>query len=333
MNLESRFAHVLDRQNFFRLKERVFVACSGGPDSTALYFLLKSALAGNKIKLGLLHFNHQLRGAASDGDEAFVRKLARKEGVPFISGKAAGKGRGKKSVEEAARHERYAFFEEAARRHSIRAIATAHTLDDQAETVLMRVLQGTGPQGLAGIRRILMVKKIRFIRPLLKFSKAEILAYLRKNGIAFCRDRSNRSPKFLRNRLRAGLLPQLEKEFNPRIKEALARIPAILEEENEMIEMLKARAAERCIRKKSPRAVELKRKTFQSLPSYLQFWVLDAGLKKLDPQSGMSFEAWQTVKPRLKDRRFRHSLPKSLDLELGPSVLVLRNRLPKPCRG
>ena len=317
MDLLSRFKQSLNAQKLFRPRERVFVACSGGPDSTALYFLLKASAPELKIKLGLLHFNHKLRGRASDRDELFVKKLARREKVPFVCGKSAlrKKEGEKKSIEEAARHERYAFFQKC----RVKKIVTAHTQDDQAETILMRVLQGTGPQGLGGIRRVMKMGQLQAVRPLLDFSKQEVLEFLKKNRIPFCKDQTNNSPKFLRNRIRAQLLPMLAREFNPRVKEALARIPAILEEENQLLETLKAEAWKKCFKNKSGQSLELKRKIFQKHPDYLRFWVLDGALKSLNPASGMSFEAWQRIKPRLADPVYRQSLPKDLDLELTPS--------------
>lgn len=323
----SRFKQVLQTQKLFHSREKVFIACSGGPDSVALYFLLKETVPENSF--GLIHFNHKLRGRASDADERFISRLAKKEKIPFITGRAPVKSRqGKKSLEEAARHERYAFFQAAAKKHRIGKIATAHTLDDQAETILMRVLQGTGPQGLAGIRRSFKFGTAAFIRPLLSFEKREVLEFLRKRKIAFRRDQSNDSPRFLRNRIRRALLPQLEREYNPRVREALARIPAILEEENELLESLKNEAWSKCAGKKLNSGMTLKRSRLSKLSAYLQFWTLDRALKTLDPQSGMSFEAWQRIKPKLESSHYRCSLPKELDMELTPSLVGIYKRKP-----
>ncbi len=331
MDMVSHFQQVWSRHCFVRPGEKIFVACSGGPDSVALYFLLKQSLPSKKGP-GILHFNHKLRGKASDQDENFVRSLAKKEKTRFICGRADSKKNPKKSIEEAARHDRYAFFQEASKKYRIAKIATAHTLDDQAETVLMRVLQGTGPQGLSGIRRSYKTGAAHFVRPLLDFRKGEILKFLKENHIPFRKDESNDSQQFLRNRIRAGLLPQLSREFNPRVHEALARIPAILEEENELLETLKAQAWKKCFRRKKNGVVGLKRGDFNKLSKYLQFWVLDRALKTLDPLSGMSFEAWQKIKPRLESRRFRWSLPKEVDLELTPGGVGVYKRLPKTSR-
>ncbi len=329
MNLLERFKQSLETQKLFRPGGKVYVACSGGPDSVSLYFLLKKTLSPG-IRLGLIHFNHRLRGKASDADERFVLSLARREKAPVIIGRAekTGKEQTGKSPEESARHERYAFFEQAFQKHQILKIATAHTLDDQAETVLMRVLQGTGPQGLAGIRRSFKYGRACFVRPLLDFSKEELLCFLRAEKIEFRKDLSNQSLRFLRNRIRHSLLPQLAREFNPRVRQALARLPVILEEENEMLETLKAQAWKQCFKRKGKQAVNLKRKKFRGLPGYLQFSVLDKALKTLDPLSGLSFEAWQKLKFRLGDASFRHSLPKEVDLELSPLTVNLYKRTP-----
>ena len=327
MNLRERFLQHLIRNQFFKPGETIFVACSGGPDSTALYFLLKDLSSELKIKLGLIHFNHRLRGKNSDRDAIFVEKMARKNKALFIKGRAAQKynSKSKLSVEEWARAQRYAFFQAAAKKKNFKKILTAHTLDDQAETVLMRLMQGTGSQGLLGIRKKMKMGSLTFIRPLLDFFKTELLGFLKENKTSFCKDASNDSPRFLRNRIRRSLLPHLEKEYNPRIRETLARLPQILEEETAVLQNLKDKAWDDCFHKKAAKKIQIRRTRFLKLPGYLKFGVLDRALKMLNPQSGMSFDSWQRVKIGLDKPVYRQSLPKDLDFELTSSaVLVYR---------
>lgn len=332
MNFLERFFHHLQQGPVFKPGETVFVACSGGPDSIALYFLLKEIASEFKIKIGLIHFNHRLRGKKSDDDAAFVRKLAKKEKVLYAEGRAAQKfsPKSKKSVEEWARAARYAFFLAAAKKHKIKIIVTAHTLDDQAETVLMRILQGSGPQGLSGIRGKMKMGPVTFVRPLLEFSKKEILSFLKQNKILFRTDASNSSIRFLRNRLRLDLLPRLEREYNPRIKETLARIPRILEDEAVLLQSLKEKAWEQSFHRKTSSLVRLRRTRFMKLPASLKFSVLDRALKTLHPDSGMSFDAWQRVKNGLEKGVYRQSLPKDLDFELTSSTALIYKKKTAP---
>lgn len=332
MNFRDRFYRHLQQGPFFKSGETVFVACSGGPDSVALYFLLKKLSADLKIKLGLIHFNHGLRGKSSNADALFVKKLALKNKDIFIGGKAAKKytAESHQSLEEWARFERYGFFKTAFRKGRGVKILTAHTLDDQAETVLMRVVQGTGLQGLSGIRREMKMGPLTFIRPLLDFSKKEILDFLKQNRISYRKDASNRSTRFLRNRLRLDLIPRLEKQYNPRIKETLARIPQILEEETVLLQSLKEKAWQQCFRRKTRGQVQLHRGHFLKLPVCLKFSVLDKALKALHSESGMSFDAWQRIKNGLKKGAYRQSLPKDLDFELTSSTALIYKKKNAP---
>jgi len=170
-----------------------------------------------RLCLGAAHLNHGLR-PNSGRDEAFVRKLCEKRGVPLKVASAdirALARRRKWSLEEAAREARYGFFESLGTGRGRVSIALAHTRDDQAETVCMRLLRGAGLRGLAAMGSQRPHGRVRIIRPLLQIGKTEILRALRKEHIPYRRDETNRSGDFLRNRVRRSLLPHLEKKYNP----------------------------------------------------------------------------------------------------------------------
>ena len=326
MSFLKRFEQILQNQKLIVPGDKIFVACSGGPDSVALFYLLQNLQAKWNLKLGILHFNHKLRGAESNRDQKYVEALAQKFHVRVIKGKPNRLLKSKspkESLEEAARRMRYGFFVQAAKRHRISKVALAHTQDDQAETILMRILQGTGLRGLGGIRSQLEMKGIRMVRPLLEFRKREILEFLRIRKISFRNDRSNLSEKFLRNRIRHKLLPWLEKEFNPRLVPALARLPAIIEDENQLSGELEGAAWKQVFNRRLGKRIYLNRKKFLNLLPALQFRILDRALKELDEQSGMSFGAWQRLKPYLAEARCRQSFPKDIDFALTPSRLVV----------
>lgn len=325
MDFFVRFESKLCETKLILPGEKVFVACSGGPDSVALVHLLRALAPKWKLKLGLIHLNHGLRGARAARDARFVKSFALQCKLPFISGSASVKKIKKKekfSTEEAARSARYDFFVRSAKAHCIPKIALAHTQDDQAETVLMRMLQGTGLQGLCGIRPQLVLKNIKFIRPLLDFSKKELNDFLKINNYEYCEDETNRSTKFFRNRLRKNLLPVL-KRYNPRVVEALSRIPAAVREEQEVLRRVEHAVWKKVYRAKRLRTVYLNRPLFLGLPSALQFRLLERGLRQLDLKSGLGAEAWARLRPEFSHKRVRHSLARDIDFILTPSKLIL----------
>ena len=208
--------HVARRIENLGKPERVGIAVSAGGDSV----FLAHALHRLGCAAALLHVNHQLRGPASDADEAFTRQLARQLDVPFHSTCAPiGAGNAPGNLEQEARYARYTWFADCKSALGLDAIATGHTLDDQAETVFLRFLRGAGTQGLAGIRPS---TRDGVIRPLLGLRRTDIRQWLRENGLAWREDESNTSTRFDRNRARLETLPQLERDYNPGLSSILA---------------------------------------------------------------------------------------------------------------
>lgn len=221
--------------------DRVAVAVSGGADSVALLLLLLELRGELGIVLSVAHVNHKLRGEESDEDERFVADLARRYDLELrVRTAPVDRERGS-GIEAAARVLRYDFFQELARAGQdppIRKIATAHTLDDQAETVLLRMFRGTGIRGLAGIHpRLVLADEGRVfgevVRPLLEVRRAELQEFLRARGQEWREDSSNRDPSFLRNRVRLTLLPVLKESFGDLAAENLADLAEIARAEEE----------------------------------------------------------------------------------------------------
>ncbi|MBY0458583.1 MAG: tRNA lysidine(34) synthetase TilS [Gemmataceae bacterium] len=264
---------------------RGVVAVSGGADSVALL----RALGACGADVVVAHVNHQLRGAESDGDAAFVRDLCASLGVECrvksldVAALAAGD-----NLEAVARRVRYGCFAEVA--SDVRAgwVATAHTADDQAETVLHRIIRGTGLQGLRGIA----AERASVVRPLLSVTRAEVLAYLAEIGQAYRTDSTNADTKFTRNRIRHELLPLL-KTFNPDVVSALAHLA---EHASEAHEMIASAAADLLTKAECPRpanAVVLDGATLRAAPPA----VLRAALRLIWeregwPMADMGFDAW-----------------------------------------
>jgi tRNA(Ile)-lysidine synthase len=227
----------IGRHRLLRKRDSVLVAVSGGADSVALLAALVEIRAPG-WRIGVCHVNHGLRGAASDRDQRFVERLAARLGceVHVVSAKIVGR----RNLEERARERRYAALARVATRRGFRRIATGHTLDDQAETVLHRMLRGTGTAGLAAIARD---RGDGVIRPLLDVSRSEIVDFLRRRGLRHRVDRSNATIRFTRNRLRHRVLPLLEREVNPAAKRALARLADLAREDERWIDRAVARRA------------------------------------------------------------------------------------------
>lgn len=255
-SLAERVLFHVRRLGLLNAGERVGVAVSGGGDSVALLRLLMDLRGELGIVLSVVHFNHKLRGAESDSDQEFVGALAREQALEFYchSGDVARHAAEERvSVEAAARELRYGFFHQLlgvdgpqrtkpdAYDATFRGpdgplfhkIVTGHTLDDQAETVLLRVIRGTGLRGMAGIHPILVVEDENgdmcgeIVRPLLTTRRRDLERYLRELGQCWREDATNLSTKYTRNRVRHLLLPLLEKEFNPSVAETLGDVAEI----------------------------------------------------------------------------------------------------------
>ena len=234
--IPSLLAHI-QKDELLRPGDRVGVAVSGGADSVALLLLLLELREKLGIVLSVVHFNHKLRGKASDADEKFVAKLAAKHKLEFHCGSADVATKAKKdraNLEDAARRARYDYFRSLVDSGNCSHIAVAHTADDQAETVLAHILRGTGLAGLSAIHPVAGP----VIRPLLGVRRSELRVYLRRRKQAWREDLTNRDTRRMRARIRKKLLPLLEKQFQPNIVEHLATLAELAREDEAFLEAL-----------------------------------------------------------------------------------------------
>ena len=221
-------------QRLFAPGDRVAVAVSGGADSVALLRVLLELRQELGVVLSVTHFHHGIRGAEADADHEFVSRLASQHGLEFHAGFGDAPSHAREgglSLETAARELRHRWFANLVAEGKADKIATAHTLDDQAETVLMRVIRGAGGRGLAAISPRHSEKAL--IRPFLETSRAEIELYLRTLNQSWRDDSSNRDLVHTRNRIRHELLPLLEQRFNPAIRQTLADLAEVARVEAE----------------------------------------------------------------------------------------------------
>jgi len=224
--------------------ETVLAAVSGGPDSVFMLHALNKLKRKLKIKdVAVCNLDHGIRGEESEEDSLFVKGIAAQLGLKFVHKKIDLKGAKPKkfSMEEAARDERYKFFKEAAKKTSAAVVATGHTLDDQAETMLMRLIKGASLKGLVGISPVRDWDGLRIVRPLAELEKTEILRYLHDAGIPYRIDRTNLEDKYFRNVIRREVVPFLEK-YNPRLKRSLFNLAEHLREDLEFITTEKSKA-------------------------------------------------------------------------------------------
>jgi tRNA(Ile)-lysidine synthase len=269
--VQSEFSNLTLDTSLMKAGMRLAVGVSGGADSVALLRALHERAGELGLVLSVAHLHHGLRGAEADGDLEFVRALAGRLGLPFLTrhvdvAAEAAKLPGKpaETIEEAARRVRYAWFRELMGERKatagpstpplrgsaqddtgslrVDAVATAHTLDDQAETVIAKVLRGAWTEGIAGIHPVVEFAEGRVIRPLLGTRRAEVEAYLRGLGQEWREDSSNRHLTFTRNRIRHELMPLLE-EWNPKLKEHLAQMAELARDEESWWQAEVARVA------------------------------------------------------------------------------------------
>lgn len=221
--LQETFINTIEKHGLLRKRERIMLGVSGGPDSMCLAQLFMAIKGRYKLDLVIAHFNHSLR-PESDAEETFVKEYAGRMGVKYVSEKKIFDEADIDSLEQTARQYRFHFFVSRSRVLRIKKIALAHTKDDLAETVLMRIMRGSGLLGISGFGVQSRYKTLAVIRPLIEARKEEILAFLKQENISYCLDRSNEDERFLRNKIRHQLIPYLEKEYNPAIRNILVTL-------------------------------------------------------------------------------------------------------------
>ena len=213
------------------------VAVSGGPDSILLFNFMNQSAGELGLTLAAVHFNHHLRGAESDGDEQFVRERAHEFGVTWLHGEAdvaRAARESRRNLEATARDLRYRFFNSLINQGKLDKVVTAHTASDQAETVILRLLRGTGTRGLGGIYPVLDGK---IFRPFLSVTRSEVEMEIEKRKLEFRVDSSNLNPKLRRNKVRMELLPLLQKEYNPEIIKLLKELSDRSRDDEEVLEL------------------------------------------------------------------------------------------------
>ena len=226
----------IEENNLIKSGDRILVALSGGPDSVCLLYILIKLRETLGIEIGAAHLNHMLRGEDALGDEEYVNKLCKDLNIPcYIKQVDINKyaRENKLSSEMAGRSVRYDFFDEIISKYGFNKIATAHNANDQAETVLFRLMRGTGLEGLGGIK---VSRDNKIIRPILCLSRNEVEDYIEKEGLNPRIDKTNFEKVYNRNKIRLDILPYIKKHFNADIVQTLNRMSTLLQKDNDYLE-------------------------------------------------------------------------------------------------
>ena len=315
----------IEKYKLLDKEDRVVAALSGGPDSTALLVALVQIAKQLDFSIIVAHYNHGLRGTSSDEDEKYSQELAKKLGLIFVSGKMNQKLRQKgKSPEDFYRQQRYQFLDKVAEDYNAQKIALGHNIQDQAETVLLNLLRGSG---LGGLKGILPMREGKFIRPLIEVSRPEIIAFLSEAGISYCHDSSNQSNIYLRNKIRTELIPYLKEKFNPRIEENLAQMAEILRQDDEYIRNSVQEALKSTyIQNQSNRIISLNIEYIKGLAPAIRSRLFKKILESLNPEkNGFSFSNIKALErlAQVTESGKRISLPLGIEAKREYDSLIL----------
>ena len=298
MDLVSKVERTIREERLIEEGDRIVVAVSGGPDSTALLHVLFLLSEKWRLDLAVAHVNHRFRGDESDREAEAVLDFANRLGLPCDIGVIdvpAYIERTGLNAQSAAREKRYAFLSETARKRGAGKIALAHHADDQAETVLMRLIRGAGITGLAGIPVRRTENGVELIRPLIRIYKRDLESYCRNLNLPVCRDSSNESRKYFRNRIRLDVMPFLTR-YNPKLAEALNRLAETVRSEDDYMEAAAKRALEE-IATLDADEVKFRRERFVALHVALQRRIIKLILNYLSTYGNKAdFSAIETAR-------------------------------------
>ena len=310
---------------------KVIVAVSGGADSMALLFALFQLRAVYNATLVVAHVNHQLRGEEAERDALFAEQQAAHLGLPFYQTRVDVKTlqhSAKMSLQHAARQVRYHFFHALCQKLGATRVALGHTADDQAETLLMRLIRGSGPTALAGIPAV----RLPFIRPLIAISRHTIYAYLQAESIPWVEDSSNAHPTYLRNRIRLDLLPKLQ-QYNPQIVRRLNELADMLRLESQVLEQQVDEWAVHMVGWQGSHRAELRCGLFETAPLAIQRRLLRRVIETLSSApEAVSFRHVEVLRQFILATKYgrRCALPGQVLAEHHTETVLLWNVLRTP---
>lgn len=309
--------------------DKVLVGLSGGPDSVTLLHVLYNLKNEYSLTILIAHLDHRFRGEESRADRKFCEELAKKYSLEIvweeIDVPRISKEKGI-SPEEAARFERYGFFKRIAKERGVDKIAVGHTRDDQAETVLMRIIRGAGMKGMGGISPVKDIQGFKIIRPLIEISRKEVEAFISETGLNFRKDSSNEKAIFTRNRIRLELIPLIEKDFNSNIKEVLANMAENLQAENEFL-IKYANRKFKSMSKIKQGEIHIDIKKFKKQPSAIRKRILRAALEEFKGDlRKLTYQHWKEMEELINNRPVNSivNLPAGISVAKDRTNIVLK---------
>lgn len=331
MQFIQKIKQTIKERRLIQFGDSVLIAVSGGADSLVLLFSLYALKEMLGLRLTIAHLDHGLR-SGSDKDLLFVASIAKKLQIPFFSKSIKFKKGKSGSIEEKSREARLDFLIATARKIKADKIALGHTKDDQAETVLMRIIRGSGLYGLSAIFPKRNIKGLIFIRPLIDSERRETQAFIKKLRIKPREDKTNLQTKFLRNKIRLKLLPLLEEEFNPRIKQALSQLAEIALTDYELLESLAKNSLEDCARiAPAQKSIVLDLRKFLKLNASLKRMVIRLAIERLTRSlRKFSFKHWQEIEDLILAQNTASclDLPRHISISKQKDKIVLTVRNP-----
>jgi len=327
MDLVDKVVHTLKEGALINKADRVLLGASGGMDSTALFHVLIEIAKRMRFELGVAHLNHMLRGKESQRDEAFVKRLAKKHGLPFYAKRVHVREYAKKeglSLQHAGRDARYDFFKEISRIHGFNRIAVAHTMDDQIETFILRLIKGAGIKGLSSIP----VRRENIVRPFLNIPRSEIEEYVRTHSISYVEDSSNAKLAYERNFVRKKILPVMVK-LNSDARDMIFNLIQDLRTISGHFE----KKAQRFIIEEvesAGAAFSVNKEKFKELDGEIQFRVITSLCFELEPSFVPLREHVKLVKKIIDGRRPNLSvqLPKKIKVKKIYDRLIFAKEVP-----
>jgi len=327
--LINKIKFTIKKHNMLERNDSVLAGISGGPDSVTLLHVLCGLKKEYALNIIIAHLDHKFRGDESVCDRKFCEDLAKKYNLEIVWDEidvpkiAKEKGI---SPEEAARFERYDFFKRVAKEKLISKIAVGHTRDDQAETVLMRMIRGAGMKGLGGISPVKDIHGYKIIRPLIEVSRKEVEDFIAENDLKFRKDSSNEKTVFTRNKVRLELIPLLEKDFNPNIKEVLANMAENLQIEDEFLAKYGNRKF-KSMSKIRQEEISIDLKKFKKQPEAVRKRILRAALKELKGDlRRFTYQHWKEMEELINNRPVNSivDLPTGITIAKDKAVISLK---------
>ncbi|MBI4398461.1 MAG: tRNA lysidine(34) synthetase TilS [Candidatus Omnitrophica bacterium] len=333
--MKNKFLETVRKYHMLEKGQNVYVGVSGGPDSVALFHMIYSLKSELGLKnVGIIHVNHLLRDEEAEKDQIFVENLAKQFQVPISIGRVNVRDLQRHyhySPEEAARIGRFHYMRDEAKKQGMDRIALGHTQDDQAETVLLRIIRGTGLRGFQAIRPVLVYPETTFIRPLIEIRKDECIDYLKLDKLSYRIDASNFSTRFLRNRIRIELLPELEKNYNPRIKEILSRLPEAIGMDINFLDEVTEQQWAHVISRVEDEEIFLNKEALKGLPEAIQYRIFNKAVSLLDPDVEVDFYHWNQIRRAMNDEtHFQISMPEDLIITFERKEIQITKKITEP---